>query len=315
MSPRFASLRIRPRGLRLPVVVALGPDRDRRRGHVRDDGRDRPLAGRHVEGAAPTSQMTQDALELERRSSTSRPASGATCSPTTSASWSPTARPRAARRRLDGLDGSPAVAARRASTTSRATSTTTSRLHRAADPGHAARRARRDDQGKSRLDGLRAEFAALSSAQAAITGAPRELAGAAPPDARARRRRRLSPRAAGRCSASACSRFVLLPVRRVARAAERLARAGSTPASPPTVRRDRPARRLVQHDGRGAGRARGRPERADRPAAGRSSTTRPRRSRSRTATAATCSSTTSGARDGPGRRRRDRPHRRRDLPA
>ncbi len=80
-------------------------------------------------------------------------------------------------------------------------------------------------EGKRRLDNLRAQFAALSSAQAAITGARRDKA-------QALRHRMLVLAAAGATMSAlllialglGLRRMVLLPVRRVARAAERLSR-------------------------------------------------------------------------------------------
>ena len=174
------------------------------------------------------------------------------------------------------------------------------RLHRAADPRTAATSVlAATTEGKARLDALRAEFAALSSAAGRDhRRPPRPVAGAAPAHARARRRRRRRLRAAARrCSASACAAACCCPVRRVARAAERArARQARHPRPRQRLRRDRPARRLVQHDGGGARRARATTCACRPTACRRSSTTRRRRSRSRTATAATCSSTTSGAR-------------------
>ena len=124
-----------------------------------------------------------------------------------------------------------------------------------------------------------------------------------------------SPPRCCRCSASACAASCCCPsaASRSPPSASRQrpprhARAGQRPG------RDRPARRLVQHDGRGARRPRGGPQRPDRPPAGDprlhddddlgQGPRRPLPARQRRV----------APRDGPGRRRRHRPHRRRAVP-
>ena len=69
MSPRFATalLRTRTRGLSGPTLVALALIAIVVAGHVRDDGRLRPLARRHLQGGAQDERDDADARsQLER---------------------------------------------------------------------------------------------------------------------------------------------------------------------------------------------------------------------------------------------------------
>ena len=156
-------------------------------GHVRDAGRDRPLARRDVQGAAPHERDDAGrARSSSAPSSTSRPACAATCSPTTRASSSPTTAAAAdleltcrARR-----GSAPPSLRARVERDRRATSTPTSRDY--TEPLiHGTRRQSvlaATTEGKQRLDALRAEFAALSRAAAARSPPQRraDVAGAAP---------------------------------------------------------------------------------------------------------------------------------------
>ena len=255
-----------------------GADRGRRGRDVRDDGRDRPLARRHVQGAARDERddagrarsssgivvdletgvrgymLTDDESFLEpyrsgRSGSTRQPRRArATCS-------RPSLRPRVARDHARPRRLHP-------------------RVHRAADPGHARPSVlAATTEGKQRLDALRAEFAALSSAAAGDhrASAATDSQALRHAHARARRRRRRAlGRAAGRCSASACTASCCCRSAASRRAAEQpRPRATSTRASrpPAPARSASSAPRSTRWPAALAARERG-PARPDRPPAG-----------------------------------------------
>ena len=317
MSPRFATatLRTRTRGLGLPMVVALSLIAIVDRGHVRHDGRDRPLAGRHVRAQRSTSQMTADALGLERLMVDLETGVRGYMLTDDARFLEPY---RTARTQLDDrLDGLAAVAPPSLRPRiDRITRDVDAYVRDYTEPliiDHSGNVLAATTEGKRRLDGLRREFAALSSAQAAITGGRRDRSQAL--------RHRMLVLAASGAALSALllvglglglRRVVLLPVRRVARAAERLSK-GKLDTRVPANGYGEIGQLgdSVQPDGRGAQRARARSERADRSAAvdprlhddddlGQGPR-RPLPARQRRV----------APRDGPGRRRRHRPHRRR----
>ena len=274
--------------------------------------------------ARPALDEPDDAGRARARAARRRPrdrACAATCSPATSASSSPTER---AREQLDGAPGRAAGASRRRRC-GPASSASTRDLHAyiADYTEPLIARPRRATRSRRRPRARRAWTRCAASSPRSAAPRPRSPAGAA--TSRQALRQRMLVLAAGGAGISALlllalgfglRRMVLLPVRRVAAAAERaLARPARHPRPRQRLRRDRPARRLVQHDGRGAQRPRARPQRPDRPPAvdprlhdhddlGQG----PRRP-------LPAGQRRVAARDGPGRRRRHRPHRRRALRA
>ena len=249
--PPYPHARPRPAHGRRPQ-----PDRDRDRGHVRHDGRDRPLAGRTSRAQRSTSQMTADSLGLERLMVDLETGVRGYMLTDDARFLEPY---RTARTQLDDrLDGLAAVAPPSLRPRiDRITRDVDAYVRDYTEPliiDHSGNVLAATTEGKRRLDGLRA---AVRRAQQRAGGdhrwSPRQVAGPAPPHARAGRRRRRALRAAaGRARPRpAPRRAAARPPRRPCRRAPgqgqaRHARPGQR------LRRDRPARRLVQPDGRGA---------------------------------------------------------------